>query len=252
MMRRKSLVANWKMNKSLHDLESYVAGLRKQGIFDQDRVDCVLAPPFPFLQKMSELLRGSRVGLCAQDVFWEQKGAYTGEVSVSMLKDLGVSHVIVGHSERRQYFAETDEIVAKKTKACVENGLVSICCIGESLEERRSDRTISVLERQLAPVLAGLSSSNLLMIAYEPVWAIGTGVSASVQEAVEVHRFVRKRVKNSFGDEAGEKISILYGGSMNSANTLSLLSEKDIDGGLVGGASLEADSFASMFRAILQ
>jgi len=243
-MRKTLLVANWKMNKSYADLEPYVSALVEQGI--PKHIDLALAPPFPFLDKLRQSLKSSSIHLAAQNAHWESKGAYTGEVSFGILKELGVEFVILGHSERRQYFGESDAIVAKKVKACVDNKLTAIACVGESLEERKAERTFSVIEKQIHAVMEPLNSSENLVIAYEPIWAIGTGVTASANQAQEVHAFIRTLLAKHFA--SSESIRILYGGSMNASNSKELLQQADIDGGLVGGASLDAQSFLGIIN----
>jgi triosephosphate isomerase len=197
---------------------------------------------------VAEALAGSNVKLSAQDCYWEEEGAFTGEVAPKLLKDAGCSHVIIGHSERRQYFGETDDTVNKKANAAIAAGLCAIVCVGETLAERESDRTFSVIETQVKGSLAGFSADLLAraIIAYEPVWAIGTGKTASDAQAQEVHAFIRTLVAKQFGQAAADAIRILYGGSVKPDNVKGLMSQPDIDGALVGGASLKADSFAAI------
>lgn len=247
-MRKNLLIANWKMNKSYEDLGVFVKGLDESGFLKQNKIDIAIAPSFPFLEKMGSLLKNTSVRLGAQNAHWETKGAFTGEVSFSMLKEFGVEYVILGHSERRQYFKESDQDVAKKAKACIENKLKAVVCVGESLEERKNKQTISVIERQVNAVIAELPSCEHLVIAYEPVWAIGTGISATVSQAQEVHFWIRTLLAKKFYKEGSDSVRILYGGSMNAANCKDLIQEEDIDGGLVGGASLEAKSFSEMLK----
>lgn len=249
-MRKKLLVANWKMNKSFKELEPFVSNLRQKSYQNFAHAEIVVAPSFPYLMALQALLETSSIQLGAQNAFWEPKGAYTGEVSFNMLKDFGVRYVILGHSERRQFFKESDEDVAKKTKACVEHKITPIVCIGESLEERNTKQTFSVIERQVHAVLEKLSHSEGLVFAYEPIWAIGTGVSATAIQAQEVHLFIRNLLEKKFSHSESEGVRILYGGSMNASNSRELFQQEDIDGGLIGGASLEAESFLDILKTL--
>ena len=207
--------------------------------------EIVVAPPFTALSAVAEALRGTAVSVAGQNMHPAVEGAFTGEVSPVMLKDVGCSHVILGHSERRQFFGETDEGVAKKTEAALAHGLCPIVCVGESLAERESNRTMEVVERQVERGLRGLTADQVarILVAYEPVWAIGTGKVATPDQAQEVHAFIRKRVTVSHGDPAAEALRILYGGSVKPDNIGTLMAQEDIDGALVGGASLTAASF---------
>jgi triosephosphate isomerase len=212
--------------------------------------DVLVAPPFTALTAVAEALRGSSVLLGAQNMHWEKEGAFTGEVSPLMLRDAGCSHVILGHSERRHVFGETDEDVSRKTRAALDNGLTPIVCIGELLAERESNRTLEVVERQLEHGLRLVTPDELArsVVAYEPVWAIGTGRTATPQQAQDVHAFVRKRMARSHGDAVAAAVRILYGGSVKPENIAELMAESDIDGALVGGACLKADSFLKIVR----
>ncbi len=221
-----------------------VSGILAQ-IKDNTSVDVVVAPAFTSLGSVAEHLKGTKVALAAQNMHWENKGAYTGEVSPLMLKDAGCSHVIIGHSERRQYFGETDETVNRKIKTAVQHGLHTIMCIGESLEERKSGVTFKVLEKQLTEGLKEISNT-LISIAYEPVWAIGTGMKATDEQANEAHAFIRSWLRSAWGDNSADSIRILYGGSVKPDSIDSLMAEPEVDGALVGGASLKADSFARL------
>jgi len=248
-MKKISLIANWKMNKSKAELEYYFTELEKKiESFSQisKKVHVAFSIPYPYLDAAHQLLHNKSVGLSAQNVFWQDKGAFTGEVSVLMLKELGVQSVIIGHSERRTLFHENHELLAKKVEQCLRHDLEVIFCIGETLEQRKSGQTYAILQEQLHKGLALISSLQGVLIAYEPVWAIGTGVSATVSEAQEAHAFIRGKLAEKYGKSVAEAVSILYGGSMTPQNIEKLLQEKDIDGGLVGGASLEAQSFAEM------
>lgn len=223
----------------------------KRLIKDMAVVEVVVAPPFTSLDKVRDAIKGSNIKLGAQNLFWEDKGAYTGEVSPLMIRDLDCEYVIIGHSERREYFKESDEIINKKIKAALRNKLKAIVCVGESLKEREEDKTMQVIESQVKKGLQGLSLSEAkeLIIAYEPVWAIGTGRNATPAQANEVHTYIRKLVSQIFNEGIASNIKILYGGSVKPSNSAELMSEKEIDGALVGGASLEADSFAEIVRS---
>jgi len=207
--------------------------------------DVLVAPPFTALAAVAEALRGSDVFLGAQNMHWEREGAFTGEISPAMLKQAGCSHVILGHSERRHIFGESDDMVARKTRAAVDNGLTPILCVGETLPERESSLTLEVIERQLERSLRALTPDEVsrTVVAYEPVWAIGTGRTATPAQAQEVHAFIRKRLSATHGEPAAAAVRILYGGSVKPANVDGLMAEPDVDGALVGGACLKAESF---------
>jgi triosephosphate isomerase len=213
---------------------------------DVSDVEVVIAPPFTSLAVAAKFMKGSPVKLSAQDVFWETAGAYTGEISPLMLKDCECDYVIVGHSERRQYFGETNETINKKIGACQKEGLGVIMCIGETLQQREAGQTFKVLEEQIKEGLKGLSSEGLV-IAYEPVWAIGTGKTATKEQAQEAHQFIRAVLRQLYGPEADE-IRILYGGSVKPENIAELMAQPDVDGALVGGASLKVDSFVKIVK----
>ncbi len=251
VMSRKPMIAgNWKMFKTVPEALTFVHGLRKTAA-GLDHVETVLCPPFTALALMSEALCGTDISLGAQDVFWEDKGAFTGEVSPVMLKDAGCRYIIIGHSERRQYFSETDESVNRKVKAVLNHGLTPIMCVGETLEEREAGVTKKVVRTQTVAGMAGLAHEQAtgMVIAYEPVWAIGTGRTASDEDAQEVIAYIRGIIQEMFGAEAAGKVRILYGGSVKPDNTSGLMSKADIDGALVGGASLVVDSFVEIIRA---
>ncbi len=235
------------MNKTMKETEEFINGFLPLVTGVQD-VEIVIAPPFTSLPVASKLLRESNIKLAGQNVFYEESGAYTGEISPLMLKDVECSYVIAGHSERRQYFGETDGIVNKKIWAAMSAGLAVIFCIGETLEERESGNTFNILKRQITEGLRGITA-NGLVLAYEPVWAIGTGKTASPEQAQEAHRFIRSELGNLYGDTAGT-IRILYGGSVKPDYVSSLMSKEDVDGALVGGASLKPDSFAEIVKYI--
>lgn len=246
-MRKPFIAANWKMNKSIGEAEEFIRTFLPD-VRSVTGVDIVLAPSFPSLNTASRLLKTSNVHLAAQNIFYEEKGAYTGEVSASMLLSSGCSSVIIGHSERRQYFSETDEIVNKKIRTARNNGLEVILCIGESLEEREANKTFTVLDEQLEGSLKDLSLEGIT-IAYEPIWAIGTGKTATPQQANEAHSFIRDWLKKN--REGHDTVRILYGGSVTPENIGSLISEPEIDGALVGGASLKPESFAKIIKAVV-
>jgi len=235
------IAGNWKMYKTVSEALTWVKAVLPY-LPNPDETEVAVAPPFTALYPLAEFLKESHLKLAAQDVFWEKEGAYTGEVSPTMLKDIGCEYVIIGHSERRQYFGETDEIVAKKVKAAFTYGLKPILCIGERLEEREKGETFSVVKRQLFKALTDIEKIDTLVIAYEPVWAIGTGKTALPAQAQEVHAYLRQLIAEKWGENANN-IRILYGGSVKPENIKALMAEDDIDGVLVGGASLIADSF---------
>ncbi len=243
-MRQPLVAGNWKMHGSRAENASLVSGLLDL-LQPGKRAEILLCPPFPYLMETGRLLKDSGVSLGAQSVCAESQGAFTGEVSAAMLKDVGCRYVLVGHSERRQLFGESDALVARKFVAAQGQGLVPVLCVGETLEEREGDQTAAVVARQLEAVLAvsGVKSLARAVIAYEPVWAIGTGRTASPEQAQEVHAMIRAKVAERDGTIGGS-VRILYGGSVKASNAQELFAMPDIDGGLVGGASLKADEFA--------
>ena len=247
-MRKPVIAGNWKMYKTLG--ESLEAALNlKTMIGNTSRCQVLIAPVFPHLKSVADRLEGSGIAVAAQNVAANRDdGAFTGEVSAKMLKDVGCHFVIVGHSERRQLFAETDQSVNKKIQAVVAEGMTAILCVGESLEERENGRQIDVVRGQLEAGLSGLTSSesDRIIVAYEPVWAIGTGVTASPQQAQEMHGVIRSTIEKLFGAGAAREVRILYGGSVKPENISELMSQPDIDGALVGGASLDPGSFAKI------
>ena len=243
MKKRKSLIAgNWKMNKTPKESIDFVTQLVKNLKKYDDR-EVLVCPPFTSLFPISNILENSPVKIGAQNLYFEDEGAFTGEVSGKMLKEIGVEYVICGHSERRNIFGETDEIINKKIKKVVEYKMKPILCIGEKLEEREKGETFKVIENQLKKSLENFDGIEKLVIAYEPVWAIGTGKNATPSQAEEVHIFIREYFKKHYSEEISENLIILYGGSVNPNNIDSLMAEKNIDGVLVGGASLKLDSF---------
>jgi triosephosphate isomerase len=211
----------------------------------------MIAPTFTALETVSKVTAGSRVSLGAQNLYWEKEGAYTGEISADMLTAVGCQYVIIGHSERRQFFGDTDDAVNHKIKAALEAGIIPVMCVGETVQERDAGQTFSVLDKQVKSGLHSYVADDLatLVIAYEPVWAIGTGVTATPEQAQEVHAFIRKRLGEHFGVDWAEKTRILYGGSMKPGNAADLLAQGDIDGGLIGGASLSSGDFLEIIRA---
>jgi triosephosphate isomerase (TIM) len=245
-MRRKLIAGNWKMYKTVAEATALVEEIRK-GVAGAPS-DALVAPPFTAIAAVVAAAKGSPVAVAAQNMHFEKEGAFTGEVSAPMLVDAGVSHVILGHSERRQYFAETDDGVAKKTKAALAAGLLPISCVGETLAEREAGRTIEVVGRQMDAILAAVTADEAkkVVIAYEPVWAIGTGKVATPEQAQEVHAFIRSRIAAKHGQPVADVLRILYGGSVKPDNVKGLMALPDVDGALVGGASLKADSFLKL------
>ena len=246
---RKTIVAgNWKMNASKDSVESLVTDILS-GASDVS-TEVIVCAPFPYLSQVEALIEGSNLMLGAQNLNVNASGAFTGEVSAEMIKDFGANHVIVGHSERRSLYGETSEIVAEKTKAAIDSGLTPILCLGESFDQRESGKTESVVSEQLNKVIkmVGIEAFNNIIIAYEPVWAIGTGMTATPEQAQAVHKFIRDLLASSSQDIA-DKTAILYGGSMNAGNAVELISCADIDGGLIGGAALKAEDFLQICKA---
>ena len=248
-MRKTIIAGNWKMNKTAAEGKAFVEAF-KPLVADISDVDIVVCPVFTALNAVVEAAAGSNVKVGAQNIHWAESGAFTGEISAEMLKETGVDYVIIGHSERRQYFGETDETVNKRLKAALAAGLTPMVCIGELLEERESGSTEAVLETQLKGGLAGLSNEEMekIVVAYEPVWAIGTGKTATPEMAEETHAYVRSVITEMFGAATSDKIRIQYGGSMKPANSADLVAMENIDGGLVGGASLEPELFAELIK----
>jgi triosephosphate isomerase len=243
------MAGNWKMNKTVGEALDLVRGLKAatSGVKD---VEVAVAPPFTALFAVHKELEGSPIRLAAQNLYWEEKGAFTGEVSPLMLKEVGCDYVIIGHSERRQFFGETDEIVNRRIKAALAQGLKVIFCIGETLREREEGKTFSVIESQMEGGLKGLDDKKMrnMAIAYEPVWAIGTGKTATPEQAEEVHRFIREKLEKLYSREVSEEIRIQYGGSVTPENIKGLMNQPNIDGALVGGASLKAETFSKIVR----
>jgi triosephosphate isomerase len=251
-MRKPFIAGNWKMNTDSHSAvklaESVVAGC---GDTAGSKVDVAVCPPFVYLQAVAKALSSSRVALGSQNIYFEQKGAFTGEISPAMLKDVGCTYAICGHSERRHVIGETDELINKKVHATILGGLLPILCVGELLEERKANKTAEVVTRQMKKGLAGISEEKMsaITIAYEPVWAIGTGLTATPQQAQEVHALIRKLLAEMFNRKLAEEIRIQYGGSVKPDNAGEIMGQQDVDGLLVGGASLKSDDFVAIIKA---
>ena len=250
MKRTKVIAGNWKMHND-NSAAQQLASQIKIRTTEIKNTEIILCPPFTALTVVNDVIKDSPIALGAQNVYWEKSGAYTGELSAEMIKSTGAEFVIIGHSERRQFFGETDETVNKRTKAALEAGLKAIVCVGESLEQRESGATAAVIEEQITGSLAGLTTEQMdsVIIAYEPVWAIGTGKTASPEQAQEVHAQIRALVEKQFGSNVAASVRIQYGGSVKPDNADSLLSQPDIDGALVGGACLKAELFVPIIQS---
>ncbi len=250
MSRKYFIAGNWKMNKTAAEAVELINGINAL-VGSQTAVDVAVCPPFTALDAASKALKGSTVVLGAENCYPKASGAFTGEIAPNMLKEFGTSYVVLGHSERREYFKETDAFINEKVKAVLENGMMPILCVGETLEQREANETIAIVSAQTEGGLAGVSADDAekVVVAYEPVWAIGTGKTATPAMAQEVHAEIRKVLEKLFGAEGAQKVRILYGGSMKPENADALLAEKDIDGGLIGGAALKADSFAALVNS---
>lgn len=248
-MRKTIIAGNWKMNKTSLEAIDLTNALNRE-LSDVTDVDVVICPAFTVLSEINELLTDSNVKLGAQNLHWENSGAFTGEVSASMLKSVGCGYVIIGHSERRQYFGETNETVNKKVKAALKNGLAPMVCVGENLKEREQKETFDIVRNHIEGSLAGLTTEEMknIIIAYEPVWAIGTGKTATPAQAQEVHAFIRELLLKIFGNAVAAETKIQYGGSVTPENIADLIAQNDIDGALVGGASLKAESFIKIVK----
>jgi len=248
-MRKIIIAGNWKMYKTSVEAIELVNGL-KRNLYDISTIDIVVCPPFTALSEVAEAVLESPIKLGAQDMYWQKEGAFTGEVSASMLKEVGCSYVIIGHSERRQFFGETNETVNKKLKAALDLGLIPIVCVGENLAQREKGKTFEVVKEQIEDSLAGLTveQAEKIIIAYEPVWAIGTGKVATPAQAQEVHQFIRNLLGKLFNEKVSDNCRIQYGGSVKPDNISELISQKDIDGALVGGASLDVNSFSAIVK----
>jgi len=250
-MRKPFIAGNWKMNTNSQGAVDLASGLAEQ-LRDVENVDIAVCPPFVYLGAVAGALNASNIALGAQDVYFEPNGAYTGEISCEMLKDVCCTYAIVGHSERRHKIGETDELINKKISAAITSGLLPIFCVGELLEQREAGKTEAVVTRQIKAGLAGLSSDKVLAVtvAYEPVWAIGTGVTATAEQAQEVHAMIRQLLADMYDESVARQIRIQYGGSAKPANTAELMAGADVDGLLVGGASLKVDDFAEMIKTV--
>jgi triosephosphate isomerase len=248
-MRKKLIAANWKMYKTPDQAHQFMSAFLPL-VWEHTRDEIAVCPPFVCLPAAVQAARNSNVAIGAQDMHWEKEGAYTGAISAAMLTAVGCTHVILGHSERRQYFGETDDTVNHKLKAALEAGLTPIVCVGEVLQEREAGLTEDVLRRQCTGAFRGISGAKAqkLVIAYEPVWAIGTGKTATPQIAVDAHGVIRGEAAKAFGQDLADGLRILYGGSVKPDNAKALMSEAEIDGALVGGASLDAKSFAAIVK----
>ncbi|WP_340076624.1 triose-phosphate isomerase [Leptobacterium sp. I13] len=249
-MRKKIVAGNWKMNNDLAETEDLISDLLKN--LPETRAGVIIAPTFTNLYCAYEALRQSPIEIAAQNMHHEEKGAYTGEISASMLKSIGVQTVILGHSERRAYFSEDDVLLAKKVNTALAHEMTIIFCFGEEFEDRKSGNHFKIVETQLRSALFHLKTTDWknIVLAYEPVWAIGTGETASPGEAQEMHAFIRKTISDGYGSETAEGVSILYGGSVKPGNAEEIFSQKDVDGGLIGGASLKAADFIAIVKTI--
>ncbi|RKH88165.1 triose-phosphate isomerase [Corallococcus sp. AB045] len=251
MARRKIVAGNWKMNKTVPEALALVRELRGAVAAMGDKVEVAIAPPFVALQPLHVALEGAPLQLAAQNCHWESSGAFTGEISAPMLAELGCAYVIVGHSERRQFFGETDATVNQRAKAVKAAGMTPIVCVGETLAERESNQTLTVVERQVRGALEGFSGADVatFVLAYEPVWAIGTGRTATTAQAQEVHAAIRGLLTRMYDEGTAERVRIQYGGSVKPDNAAELLGQPDVDGALVGGASLKAADFVAIVKA---
>ncbi len=254
MSRKLFIAGNWKMNKTASEAAEDVSKFIDLALGVAGKINIALCPPFTALDRVSLILENTGVELGAQNLSEVESGAYTGEVSAAMLRDLNVKYVIVGHSERRQYFGETDEVVSLKANRALQSGLLPIICIGETLEEREANKTFEVIQAQMKGSFAGISKEDMLKttIAYEPIWAIGTGKTATPEQAQEVHAFIRKIISETYGAKTAAHVIIQYGGSVKAANSGELMAMPDIDGALVGGASLDPVGFAELIKNALQ
>jgi len=248
-MRKKIVAGNWKMNKDSIDSENLILDILK--IYVESQTEMIIAPPFTNLSNAVKILKSSSIKIAAQNIHYADSGAYTGEISAKMLQSIGVENVIIGHSERRTYFNETNELIAKKVKSALENNMRVIFCFGEKIDDRSSGNQNIVVKKQITDALFNISESywSNIVLAYEPVWAIGTGETASPQQAQEMHAYVRELIAENYSNSLSESVSILYGGSIKPNNARDIFSNKDVDGGLIGGASLNANDFIDIFNA---
>ena len=243
-MRKPIIAGNWKMNKTAKQAVELIDALKP--LVAKSKPEVVVCVPYTDLWVVAEAIKGSKIKLGAENVAWADNGAFTGEISAEMLKEIGVEYVIIGHSERRQYFGETDATVNARTKQALKNELKPIVCVGETLEEREKRRTNKVLKKQIVEGLAGIEDFTNVVIAYEPVWAIGTGKTATAEDANKTIAYIRRVMKGEFGEEVAKNIRIQYGGSMKPGNAKELMAQRNIDGGLIGGAALKAEDFAAI------
>lgn len=252
-MRKIIIAGNWKMNKDLKE-SMELANSIKRSLYDMEEVEAVLCPTFTSLSDVNDVITDTTIRLGAQDVYWQKEGAFTGEISVQMLRSVGCTYCIVGHSERRQFFCETNETVNLKAKALLAGRIMPIVCVGEKLEERKAKKEFDVVKDQITNSLKSLTKDDMLktVIAYEPVWAIGTGVNATKEQAQEMHKYIRGLIKGLYGEDVANAVRIQYGGSVKPENIKELISQEDVDGALVGGASLKADSFISLVKNCLK
>lgn len=252
-MRKPIIAGNWKMNKTIKETVELITGFKRE-LSDVDAVDIIVCPTYTALSDARELLMDSNIKLGAQDLYWEESGAFTGEISPGMIKDAGCTYVIIGHSERRKYFSETNDTVNKKTKAALAAGLLPIVCVGENLNEREANKTFDIVKDHIEGSLAGLTEEDMtrITVAYEPVWAIGTGKTATPDQAQEVHKYIRELLGSIFDKETALTVRIQYGGSVKPDNIKDLMAEEDVDGALVGGASLKVDSFVGIVKGAIQ
>jgi triosephosphate isomerase len=255
-MRKKIVAGNWKMNKTFEEAVNLVKELaellKENKEWQNDDILVILSPPFPFIHKTDELVKDFRyIKIAAQNCHSEEKGAFTGEVSAPMIRSAGAEYVIIGHSERRMYFKETNEFIAKKIDIALKSGLIPIFCCGEILPDRKNENHFNVIKRQLKEGVFHLSENDFskMVVAYEPIWAIGTGVTATPAQAQEMHAFIRKQIAGKYNQQIADNTTILYGGSCNSKNAKELFANKDVDGGLIGGASLIASEFATIINS---
>jgi triosephosphate isomerase len=251
IMRKPIIAGNWKMYKTIGESIDLANGLKRELFeIDSQDIDIVICPVFTSLSEVGEVISDSNIKLGGQDVYWQPEGAFTGEISCTMLKDAGCQYVIIGHSERRQYFGETNESVNKKVKAAINSGLTAIMCVGETLAEREKNKTFEVLDDHVQNGLSDIKEQDVLkiVIAYEPVWAIGTGKTATAQQAQEAQKYIRDLLIKMYNRETVSKIRIQYGGSVKPENITELMSQPDVDGALVGGASLKVDSFSEIVK----
>jgi triosephosphate isomerase len=249
-MRTPFIAGNWKMFKTVAEAASFVTDLRA-AVANVTGVQIVVGPPFTAIHAAAQAARGSNIEVSSQNLHWEKQGAFTGETSAAMIREAGAAYVIIGHSERRQLFGETDAIVNRKVQSAIAQGLTPIMCVGETLDERERNETLAILDRQIKGGLDGVTADQVaaLIVAYEPVWAIGTGRNATAAQAGEAHAHIRTRLRQWFGGDAADKCRVIYGGSVKPDNIRALIAEPDVDGALVGGASLEVRSFADIVKS---